>query len=110
MALLTKMLPFFIFFISCNIIEIKQKPLIEHSLKNGKKFKVCFIYGNATVNDNIQVRKSENDSVIWVSEKYDYLVSSFLKNDSLLELVLSDSIFLDKIKMIKPDTILINLK
>jgi hypothetical protein len=41
----------------------------------------------ATTNDVMQVRKSHNSTPIWVSEKYDYLESSTLLNDTLLQLV-----------------------
>jgi hypothetical protein len=43
------------------------------------------------MNDVIQVRKANQEKPLWVNEKYNYLESSKLINDTSLQIVLSDT-------------------
>jgi hypothetical protein len=65
--------------------------LAEHKKSNGEKIKVYYVGLGATTSDVMQVRKSNQDKPLWVSDKYNYLNSSVLINDTSLQLVLSDT-------------------
>ena len=75
-----------------------------------RNFKVGIYYlpSNATSQDYIQVRKIEDgvENVIENFERYDYVVRTELKGDSVLSLVLKDT----RLNVTKPDTFLIDLK
>jgi hypothetical protein len=74
---------------SCNLHSKDETLLAEHKQSNGGKVNIYLVSVGATANDNMQVRKSGQDSPIWVSERYDTLLSSKLINDTAMELIVS---------------------
>lgn len=103
---------YLIFFIlilmnSCIYPEMEETLLAEHSLVNGKKVRIYFISPGATAQDVIQIREKGNDKIIANFEKYNYLKSSMLENDSTLKLVVSDTGYQKNPKF---DTLLLKLK
>jgi hypothetical protein len=97
-----------LFYCGCTIFEKDERILSKHIRNNGEVIQVDYVSLGATTNDVMQVRKSHNSTPIWVSEKYDYLESSTLLNDTLLQLVLGDTGYLGKNKQL--DTILVKIK
>jgi predicted Rdx family selenoprotein len=93
---------------SCNLFDKNERLLAEHLKTNGEKINVYYVALGATTNDVIQVRKSNQDSIIWASDKYNHLKDSKLINDTILQMVLSDTGFY--IKSTKPDTLNIRIK
>jgi hypothetical protein len=91
---------------SCTMFKKDEKLLAEHQKSNGEKIKVFYVGLGATTNDVIQVRKANQESPIKVFEKYNYLESSMLVNDTLLQLVLNDTGYFKN----KPDTFTVNIK
>jgi hypothetical protein len=53
--------------------------------------RVYYVGFGATTSDVIQVRKANQNKPLWVNEKYNYLKSSKLINDTSLQLILSDT-------------------
>jgi len=82
--------------------------LAEHQKSTGEKIKIYYVSLGATTNDVIQVRKSNKDSSLWALDKYNYLKSSKLIGDSILEMVLSDTGFNNRNN--KFDTVLVKVK
>jgi hypothetical protein len=78
---------------SCELFEVNERLLAEHQKNNGEKVRIYYVSLGATTNDVIKVRKSNQDSSIWALDKYNYLKSSKLINDTLLQMVLSDTGF-----------------
>lgn len=95
-------------FQACNMFEKDEKILAEHENSSGETIKVCYVGLGATTNDVIQVKKSNQQKPLWVSEKYNYLQSSKLITDTSLQLVLSDTGYHNHNN--KLDTIIINVK
>lgn len=91
----------------CNLFDKDERLLAEHSKKNGEKISIYYVSLGATTNDVIQVRKSDKDSVIWAKDKYNYLEDSKLINDTILQMILTDTGFNFKNK---PDTINFRIK
>jgi hypothetical protein len=87
--------------------EVKEVAKINVPNKN---FRIGIFYlpSNATSQDYIQVRKIGNgvENVIESFERYDFIVETELKGDSLLSLILKDT----SRNVIEQDTFLINLK
>ena len=92
----------------CTLFEKDEKLLAEHQKSNGEKIKIYYVGLGATTSDVIQVRKSNQDKPIWVNDKYNYIESSKLINDSSLQLVLSDTGYHNNNN--KLDTIIVNVK
>ena len=92
----------------CNLFSNDEKLLAEHIQANGNKIKIYYVSLGATTNDVLQVRKDGKDTPIWVSDKYNFVASSKLIDDTLLVLVLSDTGYLNKNN--KFDTVLVNVK
>ena len=92
----------------CTLFEKDEKVLGEHKKSNGEKIKIYYVGLGATTNDVMQVRKSNQSSPLWVSEKYNYMESSKLINDTSLQLILSDTGYHNQ--KIKLDTIYVNVK
>lgn len=93
---------------SCTLFEKDEKVLAEHQKSNGEKIKIYYVGLGATTSDVIQVRKSNQDKPIWVNDKYNYIASSKLLNDTSLQLVLSDTGYHNYNN--KLDTIIVNVK
>ena len=91
---------------SCHIFSKEERLLESHKKSHGEKIEIYYVELGATTNDVIQVRKENQDKIIWVSEKYNYIKSSKLINDTSLQLVLSDTGYYNN----KLDTININVK
>lgn len=97
-----------VFFTSgCTLFNKDEKILAEHQKSNGEKIRIYYVSLGATTNDVIQVRKSKRDTPIWAVDKYNYLKSSKLVNDTLLQMVLSDTGFRNNNN--KFDTVLIKV-
>jgi len=77
--------------IGCKLFDKNERLLAEHQRSNGEKINIYYVSLGATTNDVIQVRKSNQDSSIWALDKYNYLKSSELINDTILQMVLSDT-------------------
>lgn len=98
----------FLFIIGCTLFEKEERLLSEHIKSNGEKILISYIGLGATTNDVIQIRKSNQQTPIHVFDKYNYLKTSHLLNDSILELVFSDTGYHNYNN--KLDTILVNVK
>ncbi len=92
-----------------SLFDVEIKEVVKINVPN-KNFKIAIYYlpSNATSQDYIQVRKIENgvESVIESFERYDYLVETEFKGDSLLSLVLKDT----SLNANRQDTFSISLK
>jgi len=94
--------------VACNLFEKEETSLAEHVCSDGKKVNIYYVGLGATTNDVIQVKKSGYDNPFWVSEKYNYLKSSSLLNDTTLQLILTDTGYHNYNN--KLDTIIVKLK
>lgn len=92
----------------CTLFEKDEKLLAEHQKSNGQKVKIYYVALGATTSDVIQVRKANEDKPIWVSDKYNYIESSRLLNDSSLQLCVSDTGYHNNRNKI--DTVIIDLR
>ena len=92
----------------CKLFDKDERLLAEHQKSNGEKIKIYYVSLGATTNDVIQVRKSNQDSSIWALDKYNYLKSSMLISDTILQMVLSDTGFNNNNN--KFDTIIVKVK
>lgn len=92
----------------CTMFDKDERLLSKHRKNNGEKIEIFYVGLGATTNDVIQVRESSSQKLFWVSDKYNYLKSSALLNDSSLQLVVSDTGYHNYDN--KPDTILVNIK
>lgn len=90
------------------MFEKDERLLAEYQKSDGEKIKIYYVGLGATTNDVIQIRKSSQSSPLWVSEKYNYMESSKLINDTSLQIVLSDTGYHNHNN--KLDTIFINVK
>lgn len=93
---------------SCNIFEKNERLLSEHTKSNGDKIKIYYVGLGATTSNVIQIRvtpSNRGELLIKAIENYDYLESSKLINDSLLQIVVNDSGYY----MHKPDTIFVKV-
>jgi hypothetical protein len=101
-----------IFFIlltqGCTLFKKDERPLVVHKKSNGEKISIYYVGMGATTNDVIQVKKSNQSTPVWVSEKYNYLESSALLNDSTLQIVVTDTGCHNNNN--KLDTVIINVK
>ena len=97
-----------IFSQGCTMFDKGEHLLAEHQEIDGNKIKIYYVSLGATTNDVIQVRRSNNDTVLWVSDKYNYLASSKLINDTCLKLILSDTGYHNHDN--KLDTIIVNIR
>jgi len=93
---------------SCNLYSKDERLLAELKRTNGTKIKIYFVTVGATANDNIQVRNDGQDNPLWVSEKYNFLSSSKLIGDALLQLIMTDTGYQKNNE--KMDTVLVKLK
>ena len=94
--------------LGCNLPEKDERLLAEHKKTDENKIMIYYIGGGATTSDVMQVRKFNYDKPLWVNKKYNYLQSSKLINDTLLQLVLSDTGYHNNNN--KLDTIILNVK
>ncbi|MBE2230460.1 MAG: hypothetical protein IAE96_07460 [Chitinophagaceae bacterium] len=92
----------------CTMFEKDETLLAEHKKSNGEKIKIYYVGLGATTSDVIQVRKANQDKPLWVNDKYNYMESSKLINDTSLQIVLSDTGYHNYGN--KLDTIIINVK
>lgn len=75
----------------CTIFEKDEKMMAEHTRLNGEKVGIYRVGLGATTNDVFQVRKGMQEKPVWVSERYNYLRSSHLYHDTILQFLLSDT-------------------
>lgn len=99
---------FFLFIQGCTLFKKDETLLAEHKKYNGEKIKIYYVGLGATTNDVIQIRKGNQEKPLWVSDKYNFMESSKLINDTLLQLILSDTGFHNYKN--KLDTLIINVK
>ncbi len=95
---------------SCSLFEKKERLLYKCQKSSGEEIGIYYVMLGATTNDVIQIRRSgvkTSDGIIKSFDKYNFLNSSKLLNDSVLEVVLSDTGYHQVSKM---DTLLINIK
>jgi len=93
---------------SCKLFDKNERLLAEHQKISGEKIKIYYVSLGATTNDIIQVRKSNQDSSILSLDKYNYLKSSKLISDTILQMVLSDTGFNNNSN--KFDTVVVKVK
>lgn len=95
-----------------NILETKEKELSVIDIPNKDyKLRVIYIPSNATIQSSIQVRILRSDKkteeVLKDYEKYNYVDTMYLKNDTTFMIVVRDTIsYFGN----KPDTMSIKLK
>ena len=92
----------------CNVFDKDETLLAEHIKINGEKVQIYYVGLGATTNDVIQVKKANEEKILWVTDKYNYIQSSKLISDTSLQLVLSDTGYHNYNN--KSDTIIINVK
>lgn len=92
----------------CTLFDKDERLLAEHQKSTGEKIRIYYVSLGATTNDVIQVRKSNQDSSIWALDKYNYLKSSKLISDTILQMVLSDTGFNNNNN--KFDTVIVKVK
>ena len=80
-----------VLFHGCTLFEKDEKLLTEYQKSDGQKIKIYYVALGATTSDVIQVRKANENKAIWVSDKYNYIESSKLLNDSVLQLCVNDT-------------------
>lgn len=95
-------------FQACTLFPKSEQLLSEHQRADGSKIRIYYVGLGATTKDVIQVRKSGQDLPIWVTDNYNCLNKAELLGDTLLRLVLSDTMY-NNMKY-KIDTIIINVK
>jgi len=95
-----------LFIQGCTMFEKDEKLLGEHQKSNGEKIKIFYVGLGATTNEVIQVRKENQHTPLKVFEKYNFLESSKLVNDTTLQIVLNDTGYFKN----KADTFFINVK
>lgn len=93
---------------ACNLFDKDERLLFEHKKSNGERIQVYYVGLGAATNDVIQVRQANLEKPLWVSDKYNYLKSSTLVNDTSLQLILSDTGYHNYAN--KPDTIFVNIR
>ena len=97
--------------LGCNVLpDLKGSELFSMRMANKKAYiKVMYYPSNATLQASIQVQKVVNDSLEVVKnyERYNYMDTCRLINDTMLMLVLRDTI---SVLGNKPDTMIIQLK
>ncbi|HEU5168668.1 MAG TPA: hypothetical protein VFU29_24150 [Chitinophagaceae bacterium] len=93
---------------ACNLFEKDEIVLAEHKRSNGERVKIYYVGLGATTRDVIQVRKANEEKLLWVTDKYNYIKSSKLIDDTSLQIVLSDTGYQNYNN--KLDTIIINVK
>jgi hypothetical protein len=92
----------------CTMFEKDETLLAEHKKSNGERIKIYYVGLGATTNDVLQVRKENQNKLLWANDKYNYMISSKLINDTILEIVLSDTGYHNYNN--KPDTIILNVR
>lgn len=97
-----------VFMQACTFFKKDEKLLNQHNKANGEEIKILYVGLGATTNDVIQVRKTMPDTLLWVSDKFNYLKSSELIGDTSLRLILSDTGYNNYNNKI--DTIFVNIK
>ena len=75
----------------CSIFPKQEKLLVKHKRANGDEIGIYQVSMGATTNDAIQVRKTNQDKILWASESYTCLKHSILISDSVLQLTLTDT-------------------
>ena len=86
-----------------------ERLLAGYEKNNGEKIKIYYVGVGVAANEVIQVRKSvkgKNEILVRVFEKYDYLESSKMLNDTSLQLVINDTGYFKH----KPDTFIVSVK
>jgi hypothetical protein len=79
--------------LGCSIFPKQETLLAKHKRTNGDEIGIYQVSMGATTNDVIQVRKKNQNKVLWVSENYNCLKHSMLISDSILQLALTDTGF-----------------
>lgn len=103
-------IPFFVFFFSltkCNtaVLSTKEEALTVINIPNKNyKLGVYYLPANATIQSAIQIRKKfkEKEEIINTYERYNYMDTCSLLNDTTFMLVIRDTI---SVLGNKPDTV-----
>lgn len=93
---------------ACAMFEKDEKLLSRHEMVNGEVIEILYVGLGATTNDVMQVRKLKSDTLLWVSDKYNYLKGAELIGDTSLRLIVSDTGYSHN--NITTDTIFISIK
>ncbi len=93
---------------SCKLFPKEERLLSKTTKSNGEAIEVYYVSLGATTNDVIQVRKANQNKPLKVFEKFNFLKSIQLLNDTSLQLILSDTGYHNFNN--KFDTIVINVK
>jgi hypothetical protein len=99
---------FSFFLFGCSIFPKQEILLAKHQKLNGEELGIYHVSMGATTNDVIQVRRVNQNKILWVSENYNCLKHSILISDSILQLVLTDTGFNNYSNVI--DTINVSVK
>ncbi|HXB07678.1 MAG TPA: hypothetical protein VNW04_11190, partial [Puia sp.] len=94
---------------SCSIFEKNERQLAQFYAGNGDKIEIYFVTLGATTNDVIQVRRikaGRKSEILKAFEKYNFLESSRMLNDSMLQLIVCDTGY----SKTKSDTIILSIK
>lgn len=95
---------------SCTLFEKRERLLFECKTSNGERVGIYYVELGATTDDVIQIRRSaskDHVEVIKVFDNYNFLESSKLLSDSVLEVVVSDTGYH---QITTKDTLLIKIK
>lgn len=92
----------------CTLFEKDETVLAKHTKSNGEEVNIYYISLGATTNDVMQVRSAKQKNPLWISDKYNCLKSSKLINDTLLQLLLTDTGYHNTDNNV--DTVIISIK
>ena len=96
-----------------SLFDVEIKKVAEIKVPNKPyTLNLYYIAGNATAQNVIQVRQQLNDTetVLQNYEKFNFVNSYEIPNDTTLQLVLSDTTFIDGYAGGKADTILLKIQ
>lgn len=106
--LLFKALLFILIVQGCSFFPKEERLLSKNKKSNGEVIKVYYVSLGATTNDVIQIKKANQNKPLKVFEKYNFLKSAQLLNDTSLQLILGDTGYHNFNN--KFDTIIVNVK
>jgi hypothetical protein len=75
----------------CSIFPKQEVLLAKHKIANGDEIGIYQVSMGATTNNAIQIRKKNQNKILWASENYNCLKHSMLISDSILQLELTDT-------------------
>src|SRR5690606_7806174 len=95
-----------------SLFDVELKKVAEIKVPNKPyTLNLYYVAGNATAQNVIQVRQvlNDNETVLQNYERYNFVNGYEIKDDTTLQLVLSDTTFIDGYAGGKADTILFKL-